>query len=256
MTRSPIIAAMALCCLLALLSACGPSKATGPVVFAPASMQDAMTAIVVRWEAQGNSRPVLNIAGTPALARQLVEGAPADIVITADAQWMDWLEQRDVLQAQTRADLVSNSLVLVASTREAQQLTLDDPDARIALGDPESVPAGRYARTVLVRSGEWAEIAPRIVPTENVRAALALVERGEVEFAFVYGSDLREGKTDAVIISTWPASPDLPITYPIARTAISSHPDAKRFSDFLRSPEAAAILVAYGFSDPVNGPSS
>ncbi len=207
-----------------------------------------MVAIANAWEAEGNARPVLNIAGTPALARQLAEGAPADVVITADAQWMDWLAARDLLRDETRVDVVSNSLVLVASVARTVQVTFDDPAARIAMGDPESVPAGRYAQRVLIQSGDWDEVVPRIVPTENVRAALALAERGEVDFAFVYGSDLRERQSSLEIVSQWPASQDLPIDYPMALASGSSHPEAEQLSQYLQSREAGAIFRAHGFT--------
>ena len=237
-----LISAMALC-------GCTPRQVAGPVVLAAASLQEALTQLAGSWSAMGHSRPVISFASSSVAARQAAGGAPADIVITADAQWMDWLQDRQLLRQGSRIDLVGNSLVLVRAA--GSTATLDRPGrARLALGDPASVPAGRYARESLEYLGIWPTIANRVVPAENVRAALALVDRGEVELGIVYASDAVAAKSVEVVGKLPPGSHP-PIRYPLAILASSRHADADDFAAYLASAEAARVFEAHGFGRPM-----
>lgn len=238
-----------LCAALALPS-CAPAPAEGPIILAPASTQEAMEAVADAWAAKGHARPVLSIAGTPAIARQAAEGTPADLVITADTGWMDWLEARDLLRAGSRTDLLANALALVKSPSAASDAALTDKGVRIAMGDPDTVPAGRYARQVMEEAGQWDAIADAIVPTDNVRTALALVERGEADFAFVYASDLRHYGTGLAIVEIWSDIAGEAILYPVAQLRASHHPDAEELRRFLLSREATGIFARHTFLRP------
>ena len=245
----------ALACLFAssLLSACGTAEERGPVVLAAASLQESLEEVADAWAAQGHARPVLSFAGTPSLARQVEAGAPADLILSADAQWLDWLEERDLLRAGTRVDLLSNRLVLVGSPDWRGGLWLPPgrladtaAGARIAVADTGTVPAGRYARTALEALGEWDAIEGQLVPAESVRAALALVERGEVQLGIVYASDLA-ASGGVGLVGSFPESSQPQIRYPAALLAGSTHADAQAFIAFLKSDEARQIFLAHGF---------
>ncbi len=231
------------------LANCAPEADTlnGPVVLAPASLEGVLEDVAGIWTGQGNPAPVLSFAGTPALARQIAGGAPADLVITADPQWMDWLGERELLRAGTRADLLGNRLVVVrkAGAQQAQLAALRDHE-RLALAEPESVPAGRYAKAALGSLGLWTGLADNIVPTENVRAALALVARGEAELGIVYASDALSSDT-VEIVQYLPPQSHPPIRYPLAITASSRHLAAADFAQFLASREAQAKFAEHGF---------
>ena len=233
-------------CAAFLLGGCAAEQDRGPVVLAAASLQEALEEAAEAWTREGHPPPVLSFAATPAIARQAASGAPADIVITADARWMDWLEGEGAVRAGSRTDLVGNTLVVVR-TRGSTTTSLSQPgEARLALAEPDSVPAGRYARAALQSLGLWERWRERVVPAENVRAALALVERGEVELGVVYASDAlaSEGVEQIAIL---PDSSHPPIRYPMALLAGSGHRDAQGFAAFLRSGKASAIFVRHGF---------
>jgi len=252
MVSTPLSAlrAFVLITLLALAAACGgaPSEADdrGPVVLAAASLQEALTEVAAEWAAQNHAAPVLSFAGTPALARQVEQGAPADLIVFADEEWMDALDRQGLLLTGTRADLLSNRLVLVAPTDSAASGLADLGDGRLALADPEAVPAGKYARAALEHLGQWGGISARIVPAENVRAALALVERGEAPLGIVYATDAR-ASAKVRVVETLPDDSHPPIRYPAAILQSSSHPDAAAFRAFLFSPQATRIFASHGF---------
>ena len=239
---------------LVAVTACSRQPEQGPVVLAASSLQEAMNDTADAWAAKGHARPVLSFAGTSVLARQVESGAPADIFVSADEDWMDWLATAGKLRAGTRHDLLGNSLVLVGSPdhwRDAIwspeiSLSAMAGAARVAIADPQTVPAGRYARAALERLGEYDALEKRLVPAENVRAALALVERGQAELGIVYATDARASDR-VVTLGSFPEGTVAPIRYPLAVLASSAHPDAVAFADFLRSPEAARIFAARGF---------
>jgi len=234
---------------IALLAACtggGDARAEGPVVLAAASLQEALSEVADAWQQGGEARPRLSFAASSALARQVEGGAPADLYFSADREWMDRLERAGLLRQGTRADLLTGELVLVARPGEQLQGIAALASGRVAVAEPASVPAGRYARAALERLDLWRTVEPRLVPTENVRAALALVERGEVPLAIVYATDDRA--SDAVgAVYRFPPESHPPIRYPVAVLAASDHPRAEAFRAFLTTPQAQRIFAAHGF---------
>jgi len=240
----------ALALLLALvLTACASDRPRGPIVLAAASLQGALDQIADEWTRRGHPQPVIAYAGSQALARQVESGAPADLAVLADADWMDALVASGRANGATRRDVVSNRLVVVRRAPPASQRPL--PEAlvgeRIAMGDPAAVPAGRYARRALETLRLWQPVEPRVIATDNVRAALALAERGEVDAAVVYASDAAASR-EVVIAARIPASAHPPIRYPAALLIGSAHPDAAGFLAFLSSAEAARTFARHGFA--------
>ena len=212
-----------------------------------------MEEIAQAWEEDGHAAPVLSFAATSALARQIEGGAPADVFVSADGEWMDELERRDLVRSGSRADIAGNSLVLVGDPEhwrdafwDGKALAAMSEGARIAVADTRAVPAGRYARAALEAMGEWGAVEPRLVPAENVRAALALVERGQAELGIVYATDARASRK-VVTLGAFAVQPGEPIRYPAAVLAASTHRDAERFTRFLNSEKARAIFAAHGF---------
>lgn len=244
---------------LALLPACSAGDgedgdAAGPVVLAAASLHEALTEVAGAWAAKGHQRPRLSFAASSALARQIEGGAPADLFVSADAEWMDRLDRAGLLRPGSRADLLGNELVLIAPASAAPAAAARPPAGLaalsaglVAMADPEAVPAGRYARAALEHLGLWAAVAPRVVPAENVRAALALVERGEVPLGIVYATDAR-ASSRVVAIHRFPPASHPPIRYPVAILAAARHPDAAGLRAFLASPQAARIFARHGFA--------
>jgi molybdate transport system substrate-binding protein len=213
-----------------LLSACAPSAREEPVVLAAASLREALEDAADVWSARGHPRPVLSFAGTPAL---------------------DWLERRDRLKPGTRRIVASNTLVSIVprgTTPSADEFT-NITHGRIALADPESVPAGRYAKAALESMGAWDAVRQGLVVTDNVRLALRLVELGEADGAVVYSSDAAASDKVIVVHRFDPASHP-PITYPAAVLAGSDNPEAEDFVAFLATPEAQAALARHGFMPP------
>lgn len=238
--------------LLAMLPGAAVTQERGPLVLAAASLQEAMGDAANAWAEGGHPRPVLSFAGSSALARQVQAGAPADLFASADEEWMDALAVKGLLAPGTRAVLASNRLVVVAPARSAARLTTRTLAATLAAGplamaDPTSVPAGRYGRVALQRLGAWAAVEPKVVRAENVRAALALVERGAAPFGIVYRTDARASRLVRVA-GVFPATSHPPIRYPVARLARSRHPDADGFRRFLLSPKGRAIFARRGFT--------
>jgi molybdate transport system substrate-binding protein len=226
------------------------------VVFAAASLQTALNAIGADWTRETGKRVAFSYAASSALARQLEQGAPADLFASADLDWMDWAESRRLIRPESRRILLGNTLVLVEpADRPATALPIGPGfplaqaigDSRLAVGDPRSVPAGRYAQAALTALGVWDQVAPRIAGAENVRAALTLVARGEARFGIVYETDAR-AEPRVRVVGAFPASSHPPIVYPFAVTAGSTHPDAEGFLRHLLSPAAARVFAAEGFS--------
>lgn len=226
-----------------------------PLVLAAASLQESMNAAADAWAARGHPRPVISFAASSALARQVAAGAPADLFVSADEEWMDDLQKRGLLVPGTRADLVGNRLVLVAPLTDRRMVHLGPRtplvamlgDGRLAMADPGSVPAGRYGKAALEKLGVWSAVAPRVVRAENVRAALALVERGAVRYGIVYATDA-QASTKVRVAGVFPANSHPPIRYPVARLKASTSPDAESFRRFLLSREGKAIFARFGFA--------
>ena len=238
--------------LLGLLSA--TVSARPPVVLAAASLQESLTAAADAWASQGHERPVISFAASSALARQVEAGAPADLFLSADEEWMDRLATLRLIRPSTHVDLLTNRLVLIAPATSARHLTIRRAfplaralgNDRLAMADPDTVPAGRYGKAALTSLGVWPSVASRIAPAENVRAALALVERGEAPFGIVYATDAR-ASSKVRVIGIFPASSHPAIRYPIAVLATATSSDAERFRRFLLSDQGRAIFARFGF---------
>ncbi|WP_240699752.1 molybdate ABC transporter substrate-binding protein [Sphingomonas naasensis] len=226
----------------------------GPLVLAAASLQESMNAAADAWARLGHARPVLSFAASSALARQIAAGAAADLFVSADEPWMDDVERRGMIVAGSRANLVGNRLVVVqpaSAPAAAAKLPLGRllANGRVALADPASVPAGRYAQASLTRLGVWQSVAPRVVRGENVRAALALVERGAAEWGVVYATDARASRLVRAV-RLLPANSHPPIRYPLARLRAATSSDAEGFRRFLLSGAGKAIFARFGFMAP------
>ncbi|TCH98224.1 molybdate ABC transporter substrate-binding protein [Roseococcus sp. SYP-B2431] len=248
--------ALAMPGLLAAPLAAGAQEA--PVtVFAAASLTDALRAIARKWQNRGHAAPRLSFAASSALARQIEQGAPADLFLSADEPWMDYLQERGLLVNATRVSPLGNALVLVAPAGAAPAVTLTrgtdllgllGTNGRLATGDPAHVPVGRYAQAALTWMGQWDAIAPRLARADNVRSALLLVERGEAPYGIVYATDAAAG-TGLRVIGAFPAESHAPVTYPFAllRRA-EGNARARGLLAFLSGPEAAPLWRRFGFT--------
>ena len=237
------LAAFALCCSFA-------AHGQAPVVFAAASLKDALDEIA----ATSPTKPVISYGASSALARQIENGAPADIFISADLDWMDYVEKKGLLAAGTRRNLLGNRLVLIAPAM--QPVTLQPApgfpigtflkNGRIALADPQSVPAGKYAKAAFEKLGVWDQLAGRVAAAENVRAALLLVARGEAPLGVVYQTDAN-AEPNVMVAGVFPADSHPPIVYPIALLK-TARPGARGLLEFLSRPEALRIFGKHGFA--------
>lgn len=250
--RIAALLALGLVCAL-LLQACAPDRrARGPVVLAASSLQESLEEAASLWTAQGHAAPVLSFASSSALARQIEQGAPADLFISADTMWMNRLADSELLAAPGARILMGNRLVVVgragesAYSRSPHDVLAKLGDRRLAMGNPDSVPAGRYARASLQKLGFWPTVERSVVRAENVRAALALVERGEADFGIVYATDAAASSAVGTVAEL-PADSHPRIAYPAALLAGSDHPDAAPFLDFLGSQPAMHIFARHGF---------
>ncbi len=226
-------------------------------IFAAASLTDALRALGQEWQARGHPAPRLSFAASSALARQIEQGAPADLFMSADEAWANYLQERNLLVNATRVSPIGNALVLVAPADAARAvvlargtdlLALLGPNGRIATGDPAHVPAGRYARAALTWMGQWEAVAPRLARADNVRAALLLVERGEAPLGIVYATDAAASQRVRVL-GTFPPGSHEAITYPFALTRrAEGHAQARALLAFLAGPEAAPTWQRFGFA--------
>jgi len=230
---------------------------TTVTTFAAASLTNALEDIAKAYAATGAKTQVkFSFAASSALAKQLEAGAPANIFASADLKWMDYTDGKGLTLPDTRVKLLGNELVLVAPAGTAKPVTIAkgmDIDAllgangRIATGLVDSVPVGVYAKTAFTNLGLWDKVSPRIVGTESVRAALALVERGEVSFGVVYATDAAIAK-NVKIVASFPADSYPPVEYPFALVKGQDTPATKAFFTFLQGPAAKEIYKKYGFS--------
>lgn len=237
----------------------GASAAEPPLTtFAAASLKESMDAAAAAYGDATGQRVRVSYAASSALARQITQGAPADVFVSADLEWMDALQSRGLVDAGTRIELSGNTLVLVApAASAAKPLTLHKgldlrpllgERGRIALGLVDSVPAGRYAKAAFRSLGMWETLEPRVAGVENVRSALMLVARSESPLGVVYGSDaLAEPRVR--VLATFPAGSHPDIVYPAARVSASGHPHAVPFLRWLQGREAREIFRRHGL-DP------
>lgn len=248
--------------ILVFLTGCGASGEDGngpageaPLVLAASSMQEAMTEAADAWASEGYEKPVVSFAATSALARQIESGVDADLFVAADQDWMDTVEASGRIRPASRRNVAANALVLVAPPGgpDAVALTRDGVlaalgDGRIAMADPAAVPAGKYGKAAFESLGFWSDIAPRVAQGENVRAALALVERGAAPLGVVYATDAMASKSVGRV-ATFPAESYPPIIYPMALLS-GADGEAQAFADFLSSPRGQQIFARYGFVAP------
>lgn len=239
---------------LAAVLAPMPVAAADLVVFAAASLQTALDAAAAAWTGETGETTAISYAASSALAKQIEEGAPADVFISADLDWMDYLASRNLIDPDTRRTLLGNRLVLIASGTGAAPVEIAPGfdlagmlgEGRLATADVDSVPAGRYGKAALESLGVWPSVEARLAEAENVRAALAFVALGEAPFGIVYATDA--GAEDNVTtVGTFPEDSHPPILYPVAVTAESAHPQAGLFVRFLGSAAARAAFEAEGF---------
>lgn len=237
----------------------GQALAKEITVFAAASLTNAIKEAAHAYEQASGDTVRLSLASSSTLARQIAAGAPADIYISANERWMDWLADQKLINTNSRYDLLANQLVLIAPhdseievsgiNTSIDLLGMIGTNDRIAVGDPDHVPAGMYAKQAMTSLGQWDAINPRLARADNVRAALALVERGEAPLGIVYRTDAEI--SDAVkIIGTFPADSHPAITYPVAMVSGPNEKDALKLLLWLLGDDAGKIFVDYGF-DPI-----
>jgi molybdate transport system substrate-binding protein len=238
----------------------GPARAQQPVpltVFAAASLTDALRELGAQWAARGNPAPRFSFAASSALARQIEQGAPADLFLSADEAWANYLQQRNLLVNETRVSPLGSTLVLIAPAGAARPVALNPGTdlaallgtrGRLATGDPAHVPAGRYAREALAWLGQWDALSPRLARADNVRAALLLVERGEAPLGIVYATDAAASR-NVRVLGTFPAGSHTPISYPFTLTRrAAGKAEALALLTFLAGPEAAPTWQRFGFT--------
>lgn len=225
------------------------------LIFGAASLTDVLNELGTTYTKDTGQPVKFSFAASSALARQIEAGARVDVFMSADTEWMDYLQARGLIEKSTRKNLLGNKLVLVAPATSQIQLKIAPnfavaealgPRGRLATGDPDSVPVGKYAKTALTSLGVWNDVADRLVRADNVRSALAFIARGEVPLGIVYETD---AKIDSKvrIVDTFPASSHLPIVYPVA-TLTGAQTTASKFVSYLGSESAAATFRKYGFT--------
>lgn len=243
--------------LYALLALLLPltAQAQQVTMFAAASLTDAMKDISAKWTAAGHQPLVLSFGASSTLARQVEQGAPANVFASADEKWMDYLAQKNLIVADTRKDLLGNDLVLVVPADKPLHVTINTNfdllallggNGRLATGDPAHVPVGIYAEQALKKLGMWDSVSLRLARTDDVRSALLLVERGEAPAGIVYATDAAVSKA-VMVAGTFPADSHDPVSYPFAVTKAGDTPEARALLQFLSSPPARDVFAKRGF---------
>lgn len=241
--------------VFAMFVALAPSMAMAAdiTIFAAASLTDALNEINVAWTKETNHSAAISFAASSALAKQIEAGGPADMFISADTEWMDYLDHRNLVQRETRQNLLGNHLVLIEPAASRTQISIvphfDLAGAlgggRLAVADPDSVPAGKYAKASLTALGVWDSVANRLAGAENVRMALKYVARGDAPLGIVYTTDAMS-EPQVRIAGTFPDTTHPPIVYPVALTA-NAKPLAREFLSYLRGTRSSAIFQKDGF---------
>lgn len=244
--------------LLALFMSWPAASASEIRVYAAASLKEAMDDVARLHATQTGEKVVVSYGGSSAIARQIENGAPADIVISADLDWMDYLEQRKLIDSASRRNLLLNRLVLIAPAAQAVSLKIEPgfPLAQVlgsdklAMANPDAVPAGKYGKAALQKMGVWDRVSRQVARADNVRAALVLVSRGEAPLGIVYRTDAMADRK-VTIVDTFPADSHAPIVYPVALTQAANRSGnpatAERFLEFLQGAKAQAVWRQYGF---------
>lgn len=249
--------AMGLVLILLVGLVAEPAAAQGRdlLVFAAASLKNALDDVNAEYQRQTGRRVVVSYAASPTLAKQIESGAPADVFLSADLDWMDYLAQRQRLKPRSRVNLLGNRLVLVSPAGAPRDVTIAPGfplarllgSGRLAVADPDSVPAGKYGRAALESLGVWASVQARVARAENVRAALALVSRGEAPLGIVYRSDAAADPR-VKVMGVFGEDTHPPIVYPVAALAGSRSPTVMLYLEFLRSPAARPSFERQGFT--------
>jgi molybdate transport system substrate-binding protein len=240
---------------LALAGSALPAHAKDVVVFAAASLKNALDDAAAVWMRETGGRAVVSYAASNALAKQIEAGAPADIFFSADVDWMDYAASRNLIVPESRANLLGNSLVLIAPKDAAVQVSLEPGlelasvlgGGRLAMGHVDAVPAGKYGKAALEKLDAWDGVKGRIAQTDNVRAALFLVSRGEAPLGIVYRTDAISDP-NVKVVATFPDGSHPPIVYPVAATKDANKTDAASFLGFLRSDKARPYFERQGFT--------
>lgn len=236
----------------------GLAAAETVTVFAASSLKNALDPIAAQWQADTGTEVVVSYEGSAKLAKQIAEGAPADLFISASTQWMDVLAADGLILPDSRKEILGNSLVLVAAGQGVPPVEIVTGfdlkgllgDGKLSMGTLQSVPAGQYGQEALQSLGVWPAVEANVAQSENVRAALALVASGEAPYGIVYASDAvaDDASGDKVtVVGTFPRDSHTPIVYPAAVVASSANPEAQLFLDALSSEAAAAVFTAQGF---------
>jgi molybdate transport system substrate-binding protein len=236
---------------------CGaPAQAAEVTVFAAASLKTALDEIAAGWQAESGNSAVLSYGGSSALAKQIIEGAPADIFISASTEWMDAVADAGLVVPESRVDLLGNRLVLIAHGAGVAPVTLDGSTdlagmlagGKLSMAMVSSVPAGQYGKEALTSLGLWDSVKDSVAQSENVRAALKLVALGEAPLGIVYGSDAIADAASVTVVATFPEASHSPIIYPAALIATGATPEAAAFLDYLSSLDARLVFEAQGFT--------
>jgi molybdate transport system substrate-binding protein len=242
-----------LCLTTAMLALCRIAQADEAVrVYAAASLTNALNDIAAAWEGDGRSKPSLVYAASSTLAKQIEAGAPADIFASADLKWMDYLDERGEIVTASRGNLLGNTLVLIVPKGKRFDVDMK-PDfaieqafsTKLCMGEPANVPAGIYGKQALESLGWWSRLQGRVVGTDDVRTALAFVERGECALGIVYATDAAISER-VEVLATFPVQGHDAIVYPFALLE-GAGSDARAFLDYLGTPPSQAVFRRYGF---------
>lgn len=248
---------------MASLSGTAQAQSKELVIFAAASLKNALDEAAAGWvKESGKPAPKISYAASNALAKQLEQGAPADIFMSADLDWMDYAAGKSLIKPETRVSLLANRIALVAAKDSTAKIELTPGvdlagaigSSRLAMGNVDSVPAGKYGKAALEKLGGWDKVKDKVAQADNVRAALLLVSRGEAPLGIVYTTDAA-ADPQVKIVATFPEDSHPPIIYPVAVTKDSANPDAQAFLTYLRGPAAKGAFEKQGFT-VLNKPAS
>ncbi len=255
LSRRSLLMAPAFAVALAFAAPAAPAFAADTIVFAASSLQNALDDAVKAYTASTGKAVTVNYGGSSALAKQIEQGAPADIFFSADLDWMKDLHDKNLTVAATEKPILGNEIVLVAPKDSTATATIAPgfdlagllAGGKLAMANVDSVPAGKYGKASLVKLGLWDSVADSVVQSDNVRAALAFVAKGEAPLGIVYSTDAN-AEPGVKVIGTFPADSHPPIIYPVALLSASTNPDAKEFLDWLESDAAKPSFTAQGFT--------
>lgn len=248
--------------VLAAAAVCAPAAMAADVtVFAAASLKNALDDVSAAWTAEVGKEATISYAGSSALAKQIEEGAPGDVFVSADVPWMDYLAERDLVKPETVVELLANRIVLVVPAESDAVIDIAPGfdlagalgDERLAMAQVDAVPAGRYGKAALTSLGVWDAVESRVAQAENVRAALALVASGEAPFGIVYQTDAN-AEPAVKVVGVFPEDSHPPIVYPAAVTADADGADADAFLEFLQTQAAAELFEKQGFTVIASSP--